>query len=476
VRTFLAYSLLLLLLAGFAGFAWLTRHPETPWLAEAEGWPLVGPLAARFREAWLPPELRHGAGEEGGREDGAGNPARRSGAAGLGAGGEEGEEEPEIIVLSPGFLHGAREMVWLVPGMVLRSEPGDSAPVLLEPGGVTNVPVVERRGDWVQVVYRRRAGWVKSPQEWVPPLPAEPLPVHPVPALAPDPARLALAREILHLTAEEPSGRLGPYPLYTDHPGVELYAFLDRVAAETEAAYVERYGRTPLGEAAEAIVLFTRQEDYRSFQASEARIAGIASAGHAAGGILALYAEGEHRLDLASTLVHEIVHLLNRRALGPALPPWLDEGLAGDLGAATFTPEGKLLTRELGGRIELSPGRIDYHGSHAALRRLHQALDRGDAPTLEEMVDLSWEDFVHPSLAELNYAESAFFLRYLIAGEGGAMAPGFRAFLAAVSEGEPPTGEALRTHLDRPWSRIEPSFQAWVRAADELQEPVRLGR
>jgi hypothetical protein len=37
-----------------AGFAWLTRHPDSPWLDRAADWPLVGPLAERFRERWRP--------------------------------------------------------------------------------------------------------------------------------------------------------------------------------------------------------------------------------------------------------------------------------------------------------------------------------------------------------------------------------------------------------------------------------------
>ncbi|HPA96847.1 MAG: hypothetical protein GX178_05260, partial [Acidobacteria bacterium] len=46
---------LLLLLLGFAGAAaWLTRHPEWRGLERAAEWPLVGPLAARFRAAYLP--------------------------------------------------------------------------------------------------------------------------------------------------------------------------------------------------------------------------------------------------------------------------------------------------------------------------------------------------------------------------------------------------------------------------------------
>src|SRR3990167_1835170 len=52
-----AWLAVLLLLVAAAGLAWLTRHPESPLLAAATEWPLIGPPAARFRHAYLPPPL-----------------------------------------------------------------------------------------------------------------------------------------------------------------------------------------------------------------------------------------------------------------------------------------------------------------------------------------------------------------------------------------------------------------------------------
>lgn len=56
MRVFLLKLLLLLVLALLAGFAWLTGHPDAPWLEQAEEWPVVGSLVGRFRKAYLPPE------------------------------------------------------------------------------------------------------------------------------------------------------------------------------------------------------------------------------------------------------------------------------------------------------------------------------------------------------------------------------------------------------------------------------------
>lgn len=482
MRTFFIYSMLVLVLGGLAGFAWLTHHPETPWIADAEHWAIVGPAARWFRDTYLPPESR---GRGGGREVAR---STETGAAG---------EEPEILVLGASRHHASEQgvpstMIWLEPGMEILRDPSPNAPFIHRLKGIANVPQLERQGDWVRVRYRGISGWVRSPRARRPSSPPTPEPVLPVLSLAPDEARLARAVELLGIARfpqgaglpGSPSAKLGPYPLYTDHADAGLRAYLGRVASGVRSAYERRYGRQPIGEPAEAILLFRREEDYRAYLAFDHRLSGLRSSGHAGGGLLALYVGEEHREEVASTLIHEIVHLLNRRALGPALPPWLDEGLAGDLGAAVITTRGELRPGELGGRIEQSSEqpmagrfvqRIDYHGSRAALRRLRQVREEGTGQPLAVMVSLPWEDFVDPARSELNYAQSAFFLRYLLEAENGALAAPFRAFLEAVSRGEAATGEALRARLGRSWSELEQGLGAWLHLQDQLQQPVGAG-
>jgi hypothetical protein len=520
----LTLAALALALAALAGVAWLSRHPDTPWLVRAESRPVVGPLARALRRAFGPAARPPGGGPGAGssRERGPAVeiivlPPRPIGHLGLGT--EPASQEPAAgsrpVTDSPpppgsgtaGPL-GASEEVWLLPGTALRGDPRGSAPALATIEAIANLPVLERRGDWARVAYRRREGWALAPaRSDGPPLGSAAEPVRPVLALAPDPLRLSRALAALGVTgaggpadrdlareasaaagspaspgaaAEAPAAvspppaALGPYRLYTDVDRPELLRFLAAAADAVEPAYRERYRREPLGEPAEAVVLFADEARYRRFQAQEARLAGLAASGHAGHGIVALYAGEETPTAIAATLIHELVHLVNRRALGPALPPWLDEGLAGDLGASALSAEGILLPDVLGGEIAASPGRIDYHGARASLRRLREAIDAGTAPRLGSLLALAWEEFVAPPRSELHYAASALFLRYLASAEGGALAPALRSFLKAVSEGEPPTAEALTLHLGRPLARLELGFRAWVAARDEGQRPVEL--
>src|SRR6185436_7649016 len=100
-------------------------------------------------------------------------------------------------------------------------------------------------------------------------------------------------------------------------------------AGAVDAAYRARYGLDLAGAPAETVVLFRRRRSYDEYlQRTGGPLA--AETGHFAGGVVALYREGRLLEDVRATLVHELVHALGRRGLGPALPPWLDEGMADD--------------------------------------------------------------------------------------------------------------------------------------------------
>jgi hypothetical protein len=101
------------------------------------------------------------------------------------------------------------------------------------------------------------------------------------------------------------------------------------------------------------------------------------------------------------------------------------------------------------------------HGARAALQDLLDAAAAGKLRPLPQLLSLDWSDFVRQN-GELNYAQSSFFIRYLLQGEQGTLAPGFRAFLREVSEGRPPEPEALREKLGRPWPMLEAGFRLWV--------------
>lgn len=293
-------------------------------------------------------------------------------------------------------------------------------------------------------------------------------PTRPVPARPPDPGRLARARRLLG--ADAVAGSLGPYVVYTDLRDPERLAWLGRVAGRFEEAYRARTGRVPIGVPAEVVVLFAEEADYQSFQREERQLAPLASRGHSGYGIVALWDGGRSRLDIASTLVHELAHLVNRRALGPLLPSWLDEGLADELAVCEIDEEGRILPGTLAG-VRVKAGRFyRVFGARASLLALVQEIEQGRLPPLPRLHDLAWEEFMG-SEGGLHYIHAAFWIRYLWDGDDGIHATGFRAFLAAVADGKPATGEALRGHLGRSWEELDAGFRAWVlRQAGEGRE------
>jgi hypothetical protein len=294
-----------------------------------------------------------------------------------------------------------------------------------------------------------------------PRLGSAPQPTRAVPARPPDREQLATARKLL--AGGGTAGHLGPYLFYTDARDAELLAFLDRVAAGIEETYGARYGRAPLGKPAEAVVLFAGEAEYKSFQDRDPQLAERAASGHSGHGIVALFDGGRLRREVAATLVHELAHLLNRRALGPLLPSWLDEGIADDLAQSRLDDSGRLLPGTLSGARAKVGNRIHIYGAQAGLARLAQTIDAGALPPLPQLLDLPWQGFVG-SEDGLNYLHAAFFVRYLLEGEGGALAPPFRAYLKDAGEGGTVAPEALRERLGRSWEELEAGFRKWVEA------------
>lgn len=467
-RVWPVYALLLVLLSLLAGFAWLTRNPGSELAVRAEQWPLAGALVARLRRLYVPEQSP---AERDGR---SGQPAAGSAAAGDDAGASAPPAEPA-------------RMLWLAPGQTLRARPDAGAAAVGETDGYVQALVTGRSGRWRRVRLGAAEGWVLPPERapGEPPLGSEPLPPRPLPASPAEPGRLAAAQRLLgdHAAA----GRLGPYALLTDIADRELLGYFDRVASEVEPAYRRRYGLEPIGEPAETVVLFRHQAGYRVFQAREVRLRHLPAGGHAGYGLVALFTGERRREDTAGTLVHELVHLLNRRALGPALPPWLDEGLADDMADGAIAADGALDPARHGGAVErhrVRPGEIliGYHGAVATLRRLAQAERAGELPSLARVTALDWQEFVVSPERELNYAVSGHWVRYLLDQPNSELGAGFRGFLAAVAAGGPAAGEALRARLGRDWETLQAGFAGWVRAMaaarlsyPPAQEPGRAG-
>ena len=295
-----------------------------------------------------------------------------------------------------------------------------------------------------------------------PPAPAEPLPALPLPGRPPDPDLLRRATGALEARR---TLSLGPYAATTDVEDVRLLSMLAAVAGAVEKTYAARYGVVPVGEPREHVVLYRDEAAYRRLSTEDERIASIASAGYTVSGLVLLYAGERPPTEVATTLVHELTHLLNRRALGPALPPWLDEGIAEDLAQSRITPSGELVPGALGGLAYDRRDHVELRGGLAALLVLQRAVGSGEAPRVEDLVSSPWAEFVAAG-REQRYDAACFFVRYLLEGEGGALAPAFHGFLRGIAAGESPDGEELRRRLDRPWPLLDLGWHAWLSGID----------
>lgn len=252
--------------------------------------------------------------------------------------------------------------------------------------------------------------------------------------------------------------RIGPYPLDTVLDDGRLTAMLDRAAAGHRRLYAERYGVAVEGPIGGRVALFAAERDYLEFK----RLQGHARAETEAAGYfqppsLVVLQRGSHsRQEVTASLLHELTHLLNWRLLGGAgerdLPPWLEEGLAGDLALSSIGRQG-LAAEPLG------PGNLAYGRRLGdVLLEIDGKLDEGAAPSVEELLRMERAPFLAGE-GELHYALSALWVRYLL--DGGLAAP-FRAWLAAVAAGGDAGPEALRSHLGRDWTRLEQGFRAWL--------------
>jgi hypothetical protein len=325
--------------------------------------------------------------------------------------------------------------------------------------------VLERRGSWVRIsVPAGGEAWVDvaAPRDTSPPLGEAPLPPRPLAARPADPRRLDLALARFEAPPRELS--VGGYRLFHD---LDEAAWRDlepavRVALENvEPLYRARYGVAPIGRPAETVTLFRSEQAYRQLQLDLPEVGPSPTTGHAVAGLVALYAGSRTGREVASTLAHEVGHLLARRALGPALPAWLDEGLADDFAIEAFA-------RRSGGDAyagwrTVSPERIDYEGPLAGLVLLLRRLGAGQLVPLEELLAIPRETFYAEPDRERLYSQSGFLVRCLLDPGPSAVhgdAAGFRAYLRGIAEGGPVGGDELLRHLDRSWDELELAFRA----------------
>lgn len=374
------------------------------------------------------------------------------------AAGQEGEA---VSGRAPGGSGAARptpsyialEWSWFRPGNRIVSTPGRGGRVIEHLSTMAWLPVLEKRGGWARVVFRGERGWIDS--SWQPPYKRKwarrgLLRHRHEPVRSSDWGRYQQARKLLEIG--KPEVKVGSYELLTDVRDRELIARFDAAAEAAEGAYFARYGRLPSGDPGRSAVLFAEEATYREYQ----RLSGFSmagNAGHAETGILAFYAEGQPHAELVRTLIHEIAHLLNDRALARRLPPWLEEGIATDLGSVWMESS------------EVSTGRVNLvlQSAESRFLLLGEILEQGGFPTVETLLSMSYEVFHgKPRIQRYAYAHSLALVRYLLDGEDGRHAEGFREFLRQVAAGYGAAPHLLYEHLEVEPEELERDFQRWL--------------
>lgn len=379
---------------------------------------------------------------------------------------------PEILGAPAAF--GAADLpeprLEVAEGTPLHELPDARSAALAVVDAPSELPLLERREAWALVRYGALKGWVLLPRRTQAPDAAAALPAPPA-----DPE--ILARALAALPGEHPRRELGPYALYTDLADARVLRRLSTVASGLEATYRSRYGLDPGSAAGQAVVLFSREADYRAFASGDLAYAGLGERGQAGFGVAALFAGESKEWQVRSLLVHELTHLINGRALGPRTPPWLEEGLAEDLAESGVNAAGRLVPGSLGGERSISaiPTRrttrgdvvqltVTTEGAYSALERLRRSLDRGQLLPVATLAGLSWRQIVDPGLRETAYAEAAFFVRYLLDDGDESLAAGFRRYLASIAAGGEGGPEDLRASLGRSWEDLDSGFGRWLRA------------
>ncbi|HUO87136.1 MAG TPA: hypothetical protein VM617_07075 [Thermoanaerobaculia bacterium] len=346
-----------------------------------------------------------------------------------------------------------------------------------------DLPLLDRSGAWVRVALGERTGWVDLAADEAAGAP-------------PDPPPAGVEGATLLAVREEPAGEIvraargwlgepvhelgwGRFDILTDRADHPLVPLGERIAADLPALHARRYGlpgddpgrstsASPvLPPSLGTVILFARDTDYGGFLAA---VAGEAAArelaGHAGGGVAALPLGSRTAHQAAGTLVHELAHLLNERAFGPNLPPWLDEGLAGDLELVAIGRRGEL------DEARWAAGRSGYRGWHepsGPLIALDDLLDDDRRARLENLVELMTLErpalATSPRRAEL-YALTALWVRFLLAD--GARATAFHSLLTALAAApEPPRdggAELLAEALGVKLASLEGHFRVWLRS------------
>ena len=249
-----------------------------------------------------------------------------------------------------------------------------------------------------------------------------------------------------HLDSGGQEGSCGRYSLIGDMADPVLLESCNLLASELDDTYAQRLGVIPLDDPAATIILFSDRQAFWDFSEQQ----GLSASGYAAHskpsrGYTAIWADSRRPEDFAKTLVHELTHLVNRRALGGNLPRWLSEGLADALGD-TATLEG------------IQPLR-GFEGAEGQAERLRLAYETDQLQSVERLVVLEPGEFDSDSNS-YDYEQSTLLVRYLLLDPE--LGPRFRIFLAELADGAAATPELLEKHLGVKAAELDRRLQNWL--------------
>ncbi len=395
-----------------------------------------------------------------------------------------------IARADPDPIHGApaafdleattNETVFTPAGAVIRQSASQQSSVLLRLDVEAALPVLDRRGPWAQVRFDTVTGWLWTGAEGD--RPADTLPVVGSPRSMPEPADkppssgAIVASEarveslVARLGTTRRELRAGPYTLWTDVPDRTRLDRMIMVAQGVDAAFDERYGLAAKPPGREVIVAYTDPSSYLAVANEVEELEGVFSRGHTTGGIAVLAADGPKR-HVEAIMIHEITHLVTRRALGGWLPTWIEEGLAENLAYSHVDGKGRIDVDRVGRFPRQRQAVVDQGitwirerqvGAEAGFEVIRQAYANGVAPTVAQLIEISFDEFVKTDTRDLHYALAAFFVRYLLDGDDGILRNGFHRFLQQIADGNVASAESLLANLGRDWASLQLGFDTYL--------------
>jgi hypothetical protein len=367
-----------------------------------------------------------------------------------------------------------RRTLLLAADSELRAGPSPLSRSVLRLDADTEVEVLEESAGWVRVSVGGLRGWVPA-DPWARPA-ASPGAGLGAELRALREARLERARSLL---VDPRVAHVGAVEWWTDlHPQSRLSERVSALISCFADSYVERYGLDLVSyQDPDAVVVFVRQEAYRSFTEQEPELADLASGGFSGIGFAALYAGGRHADDVAAIVAHELTHLENRRRLALDAPPWLEEGLAEDMALAAAAgggcpqpggwPEVSRRAWQVGAGEERELRVLETMSGK--LRSLACTLEewRRSPPALRALAALDQGGFSQPQGRSSRYHTSALLVRFLLDGSRStgeaARREAFRSYLRAGRDVGSFDFDDLLERLDADEHALAEALAAWAR-------------